>query len=82
MISSILSSIAKLAANELLKSLFSSGLFKSGGPLGFLSSLKFADGGFVSGPGTVQRAIAYRRYFPIKNTLLKLRQLRSSAYRF
>lgn len=52
MVASILQSIARLAANELLRSLFSSGIFKSGGPLGFLSGLKFADGGAITGAGT------------------------------
>lgn len=50
---SILSSIAQLAANELLRSLFaSSSLFGTGGALSFLSGLKFAEGGSISGGGT------------------------------
>lgn len=52
MVSSILASIARLAANELLRSLFSSGIFKQGGALGFLSGLKFAEGGHITGQGT------------------------------
>jgi hypothetical protein len=52
MVGSILASIARLAANELLRSLFSSGIFKSGGGLGFLSGLKFAEGGHIAGGGT------------------------------
>jgi hypothetical protein len=52
MVSGILASIARLAANELLRSLFSSGIFKSSGALGFLGGLKFAEGGHITGQGT------------------------------
>lgn len=52
MAANILQQIAQLAANELLRSLFSSGIFQTGGALGFLKGLHFAEGGHIAGAGT------------------------------